>query len=52
VSKGVLLGFWLPAGMRDWRLLFPWWLPCPWRAAGRVKDRAEPGRQGRRRRRP
>jgi hypothetical protein len=31
---------------------FPGSCPCLWRAAGRVKDRAEPGRQGRRRRRP
>jgi len=41
-----LVGFWLPAGVRDWRLLFPWQLPSSWRTAGQVKDRGEPGRPG------
>ena len=32
--------------MRDWRLVFPGSCQGPWRTAGRVKDRAEPGRRG------
>jgi len=33
------------AGIREWSPVFLQ-LPCPWRAGGRVKDRAEPGRRG------
>jgi transposase-like protein len=32
-------------GMSDWRLPFPGSCQCLWFAAGRVKDRAEPGRR-------
>ena len=50
MSSGVELGFRVvrlcARGMRDWRLLFPGSCRCLWRAGGRVKDRAPPGRGG------
>ena len=45
MSRVVVAGFWWLGGMRDWRLLFLV-AAMSWRAAGQVKDRAEPGRRG------